>query len=168
MAYSEAQFLDAYDRHADEIFRFSYYKVLDRDRAKDVVQEVFLRTWEYIRKGKEVGNIRAFLYRVANNIIVDDFRKKHEYSLTALQEDGFDIPVDTREHFLTKDEVERLEKHMEALHVAYREVIVLRYVNELSVKEMAALLGETENNVSVRLHRAISALKKRAQPAKKV
>jgi RNA polymerase sigma-70 factor (ECF subfamily) len=57
---------------------------------------------------------------------------------------------------------------MEGLHIGYREVIVLRYVNDLPVKEIALLLGETENNVSVRLHRALAALKKRANPPKKV
>src|SRR5690349_19793406 len=61
------QFLQAYDEFADPIFRHCYFRVFRRDRAKELVQETFLRAWEYQLQGKPIENIRAFLYRIANN-----------------------------------------------------------------------------------------------------
>src|SRR3989344_280465 len=88
----ERDFLAAYDEHADALFRHCLIRVRDREIAKDIVQETFSRTWKYLSEGKEVDYIRAFLYRVANNLIVDGSRKKKTSSLDALmEEDGFEI-----------------------------------------------------------------------------
>lgn len=72
----EAQFLDSYREHTDALFRYCYFKTLNRDEAKDMLQETFVKTWEYIRNGGEVINMKAFLYRTAHNIVVDHYRKR--------------------------------------------------------------------------------------------
>ena len=72
----EQQFLKAFERFADAIFKHCFFRVSDREVAKDLVQETFSRTWEHIALGKEVRDYRAFLYRIANNLIVDFYRKK--------------------------------------------------------------------------------------------
>ena len=74
----------------DAIFRHCYFRVFDRERARDLVQETFLKTWEYLTRGHDIENIRAFLYRVATNLIIDDSRRKKEISLEQLSESGFD------------------------------------------------------------------------------
>jgi DNA-directed RNA polymerase specialized sigma24 family protein len=79
------KFQHAYDEYAQAIFRHCHYRVFDRERGKDLMQEVFLRAWEYMARGEEVHNMRAFLYRIANNLIVDESRKKREASLDYLQ-----------------------------------------------------------------------------------
>ena len=73
----EQQFLDAYDAYADAIFRFVILRLRDRDAAKDLLQDVFVRTWDYLRAGKEVREMRPFLYQVARNLIIDNLRKSH-------------------------------------------------------------------------------------------
>src|SRR5258708_4751537 len=90
----EAEFLKSYDEHAEALFRHVLIRVRDRDIAKDIVQETFSRTWFYLSEGKKVEYIRAFVYRIANNLIVDGSRKKKSASLDAMMdEDGYE-PVD--------------------------------------------------------------------------
>ena len=75
------------------------------------------------------------------------------------EEIGFDVGVDFREDLETKDLSQRLVALIETLPDKYREVLVMRHVDGLSVKEIARVTGETENVVSVRIHRAIEKTK---------
>ena len=71
----------AYADYADAIFRHCAFRLMNRERGKELMQETFLRIWIELGKGVEVLNMRAFLYRIANNLIIDDVRKKKEMSL---------------------------------------------------------------------------------------
>ena len=81
----DKEFLAAYDEYSDALFRHCMIRVRDRDVAKDIVQETFSRTWLYLSEGKKVEYIRAFLYRVANNLIVDGARKKKSSFWTVIR-----------------------------------------------------------------------------------
>ena len=73
---NQQQFLEAYDKYSQAISRYCYYRVFDKEKTKDVVQETYTRTWKYMADGKIVENIRALLYRIATNIIIDESKKK--------------------------------------------------------------------------------------------
>jgi RNA polymerase sigma-70 factor, ECF subfamily len=159
----EQEFEKAYNDYSDAIFRHCYFRVFDRERGKDLMQETFMRTWTFLSEGKKVDNMRAFLYRVANNLIVDHVRKKKEASLDAMQEAGWDPGYDQ-----TEDMQKRIEQRniMETLHTmdeGYREVLVMRYVDGLPPADIADILGESANTVSVRLHRGIKQLRAHLQ-----
>lgn len=157
----EKFFLDGYDKHADEIFRHIAFRIFDRDRAKDILQDTFSRTWEYLVKGRKIDNPRAFLYKVANNLIIDEVKKRTHLSLDGLAEAGVQIEDPTRfENKLSisfdyKESVSLLEQ----LEEDYKRVMIMRYIEELSVKEIARVLGVSENLVSVRLNRALTKLR---------
>lgn len=160
----EAKFLTSYEEYADAVFRHVMLRVRDREVAKDIVQETFSRTWLYLSKRKEVEHMRAFLYRVANNLIVDTMRKKRSVSLDAMmEEDGFE-PVDPNVEE-PKDTLATQEamKLLGSLDEIYRTAITMRYIDELSPKEIAHVLGVSENVVSVRIHRGIERLSKLVQ-----
>ncbi len=150
--------MEAYEAHSDAIFRHIYYRVFDREKAKDLTQECFVRTWERIAGGAEIGNVRAFLYRTAINLVIDESRRRKSESLEAAQELGFE-PValglsasETAEHRRIVAAIHRLEP-------SYREVLLLRHIEGLGPKEIAEALDENENAVSVRLHRGLAKLK---------
>src|SRR3989338_6887941 len=92
----EQQFMKAYDELSDAIFRHCYFRIGDRERAKDLMQDTFTKSWQYINQGTQVSNLRAFLYKVANNLIIDEYRKKKELSLDTMMTDGFDPGFDDR------------------------------------------------------------------------
>ena len=153
---------EAYERHADALFRYCLVNIRDREASRDIVQDTFIKTWEYLSRSEDkIDNMQAFLFRVAKNTLIDYTRKKKSGSLDELMDDGFE-PTSS---FSEKEDKER---HLDArraletisqLDIQYREVLTLRYVEDMAVKEIADLLGEKENTVSVRIHRGISLLK---------
>ncbi len=154
---TEKQFLEAYDKYADAIFRHCYFRLMDRERARDLMQDVFLRTWDYLQKGATIENIRAFLYRVANNLVIDSVRKKSAVSLDFLQEQGFD-PAKEEKAGAT-GEVSEVLRYVSLIEPQYRDVLLMRYVDDMGPKEIAEILEESENAVSVRLNRGIKKLR---------
>lgn len=166
-------FEDAYTRYSDELFRHCYLRVSDRERALELTQEAFLRTWEYVEKGNVVLEFRPFLYRTLKNLIIDEYRKMKTQSLDAMVEDTEGGSI---EALLPPDESNTLEaaidrfdgvRALAALKLlpdAYKEVLILRYVDGLSPKEIAQSLDENENAVSVRVHRGLKKLKELLEP----
>lgn len=153
------QFMKAYDELSDAIFRHCYFRIGDRERAKDLMQDTFTKSWQYITEGASVKNMKAFLYRVANNLIIDEYRKKKEISLDSLQEQGYDPGFDDRTKNEARIDAQFTINTINKLDKKYREVVLMRYIDELSPQEIAEVIGEKENNVSVRLHRGIKQLK---------
>lgn len=160
----EEQFLGWYDQFADAIFRHCFFRLSDREKAKDVTQETFMRLWKYLAEGKEIANARAFLYRIANNLVIDEYRKKEMFSLDQMQEEtGFDIGFDPKRALESRDEFERAQALIEQIPDPSREALVMRHIDGFSVKEIARITHESENVISVRIHRAMEKLKTLAQ-----
>ena len=153
------QFMKAYDELSDAIFRHCWFRIGDRERAKDLTQDTFTKSWQYLIDGTEVKNLKAFLYRVANNLLIDEYRKKREASLDKLMEAGFDPGFDDRKKTENSIDAKLVLEVVGWLDEKYREVVLMRYVDELSPKEIAEALGESENNVSVRIHRGLKQLR---------
>ena len=152
-------FLKAYDDHADALFRHCLFKINDREKSIDITQEAFMKTWVYISLGKKISNMRAFLYKTLNNLIVDEYRKKKNLSLDLLSEDGFDP------HF---EEASTIEEKLDGaialsllrkLPDQYKDILFMKYVSSLDIREISEIVGESENTVTVRIHRGIKKLK---------
>ena len=151
-----------YDSFSDEIFRFCMSKTRNRDESLDITQETFIKTWDYLRGGKTIEMARAFLYRTARNGIIDHSRKKKAASLDALfeTEQQYDIsdPNDTPtgDHF----DNEQLLVRLRQLPEHHYEILVLRFIQELTLSEIAKVYKESENTISVKIHRAIKSAQK--------
>jgi RNA polymerase sigma-70 factor (ECF subfamily) len=159
----EKEFLVAFDEHSDALFRHCLIRVRDREQAKDVVAETFTRTWDYLAQGKKVEHLRAFLYRVANNLIVDQSRRKRSSSLdTMIDEDGFEVLDESVQNPADIPDARAALLLLKKLDTLYRQVITMRFMDGLSPKEIAQVLEVSENVVSVRLHRAMERLREMA------
>lgn len=156
----EKAFLELYEKCADAVFRHCYFRVHDRELAKDLSQEAFTRLWNSLVGGTKIENMKAFLFRTANNLVIDYYRKKKEASLDALAEDGFDPASTDHEHVADQALAREALEAVDRLEDGYREIILMRYVSDLSIGEIAEAVGESENVVSVRIHRAIKKLQK--------
>jgi len=156
----EQQFLEAYEHYADAIFRHCYFRLYgNHKRALDLMQETFTKTWEYRARGNEIENIRAFLYRTATNLIIDESRKKKSLSLDALSEEGFDPPHPDTRQATREAEASELRTVLSRLDEDCSAVLIMGYVDDLSVKEIARTLGTSENATSVRIHRGIKKIR---------
>lgn len=157
---TEESFLKAHDDYADDLFRHAFFRVRDREKAKDLVQETFMRTWQTLSEGATIENLRAFLYRVLTNAIIDETRRKKAVSLDTMIEEGFS-PADERATELVYERtvIRETYKLLATLPDEYRLPLVMRHLDGLSPREIAEILGVTENVVSVRINRAINKLR---------
>lgn len=159
----EKLFMEMHDSFSDEIFRFCLSKTRNRDLALDITQETFIKTWDYLRSGKTIEMARGFLYRAARNLIIDHSRKKQSLSLDALFDDttqSEDVPdssmVPDGSPFDQKLAIEKLKQ----LPEQHFEILSLRFIQELTIPEISKIYKESENTISVRIHRAIKAAQK--------
>ncbi len=162
----EERFLKAFEEYSDALFRHAAIRISNRERSIDVVHDTFTKVWSYIRSGHEIDSYRSFLYKVLNNLIIDEYRKQKEQSLDALLEvEGVDEGSFPE---LSENSVEALAATLDGrkafellkeLPEEYREVIIFRFVDGLGPKEIADLIEESENVVSVRIHRALKSLR---------
>jgi RNA polymerase sigma-70 factor (ECF subfamily) len=153
----EKNFLKAYDEFSDAIFRYCLFKVSDRDVAKDITQDTFKKTWEYIISGKEIRDTKPFLYRVANNLIIDLYRKrKEDFSLDKMREEGFD--VQSRDNIEMESDIHCILEEISKLGDNCKSSLIMRFVEDMRVKDIADILNLSENTLSVRLKRCIRKL----------
>lgn len=123
------------------------------------MQETFTRTWQAIVEGQQIRNLRAFLYRVANNLIIDDVRRKKPcMTVDELIEQGVEPCDDHRDQLFAHIDGRQLLERLQELDPDDRNVLILRYVDGLGPKEIAQALDETPNVISVRIHRATKRL----------
>lgn len=168
----ERTFLDAYDRYADALYRHCAFRVFSKDRARELVQETFTRTWAYLADGKRIENMRAFLYRTAHNLIIDAARRKREQSLDGMREGHGEEehPFEPGDAGAQAKDIERradlqgLFATLKRLPEEIRTMLTMRYVDDLDPREIADVLGISANAASVRIHRALEMLKERIKP----
>lgn len=152
----EQTFSKLYDDFVDSVFRHCYFRISNWEKAKDLTQETFKRLWEYMRHDQDaIQNHKAFIFKIANNLIIDSYRKKKDESLDMLQEQGFDPGSDDHQVIMNMATNREIQGLLEMLDPMYRDAVVMRYVDDMPVKEIAILLGETENNTSVRIYRGL-------------
>jgi len=157
---SEKEFLDAYEQHSDAIYRHCYFRVYNEDLAKDLVQETFIKTWKYICEGKEIKSLKAFLYRVAVNLIIDHSRKKVTLVMDDLKEKEASLRLYSMESSMIDNfETKEIIAMLDVLDEKYRQVIVMRYIDQLSPPEIADVLKISTNAVSVKLNYALKKLR---------
>lgn len=156
----ERRFIAMYEEYADAIFRFCYFKLRDREVALELSQETFARMWSYLTSGQEIQHVRAFSFQVARNAIADYVRKSRPLYAHQMG--------DSAEHLLDPAAEGGAESHAElsgileclkGLPERDQEAVTLRYIESLPVSEIAESLGELPNTVSVRIRRALQALR---------
>lgn len=153
----EKWFSDCFNEYSDGIFRFCLVRVDSRDVALDVTQDTFARFWDYMREGRAITNPRALLFTIARNRIIDEYRRHTTDSLdahTELETSHVEAPSQENEHMYQEalNAIKRLPE-------PFREVVFLRYVEEMKPKEIAAIIGEKENIISIRITRGMKILR---------
>lgn len=138
---------------------YAFFKIHNRGISEELVQDTFTKTWSYLVKGGKVDVMKAFLYHILNNLIVDEYRKNKTVSLDVLLEKGREPAM--RDN---GDMVELLDGKAALLLIAripkqYQKVMRMRYVQDLSLKEMSLITGQTKNALAVQAHRGLEKLR---------
>jgi len=159
-------FIKVYDDFAGDIYRFVYFKVGHVEEAKDLTSMIFLKTWNHIQNNSLTSSstLRALLYKIARTSIVDYYREtgnKLEVSLDD-EDHPIDLPDDNTDLEGDMDrasDLASIKSKLPLLKEEYREIIVLKFVNDLDIDEISEVTGKTKGNVRVLLHRSLAALK---------
>jgi len=164
----EDGFLKAFEEYNNALFRHACARLNNRERALDLVYDTFTKVWLYLKAGHEINSYRSFLYKVLNNLIIDEYRKQKEVSLDNLLEmegvdEGsfLDLQEDTEASLIDKLDGKKAFSLVKELPEVYREVIILRFADGLGPKEISSLIEESENVVSVRLFRGLKMLREK-------
>ncbi|MEQ2529330.1 RNA polymerase sigma factor [Robertmurraya yapensis] len=123
--------------------------------AQDLVQDAFIKVYHQLEKYEQKGSFSSWLYRVAINHCMDQFRKKqYSLELVGVNEDSVVNPNNPEVIFLKKEKQRQLERLIATLPDDERMIILLRYVNELTYEEIGELVGMPITNVRNKLFRA--------------
>lgn len=151
------KFIKFYRKNLDKIYRFCYVRTNNSELSKDIAQQAFLKTWVYVKTSDEKIKIRALVYKIARNLIIDWYRKSKEESLDYLVEEGFDLAFE--DNIEESVSLESTLKILKKLSNYDKTLIILRFVDNLKPKEIAEILDKNVNSVSVGIHRAKDRLK---------
>ncbi|QOR64580.1 RNA polymerase sigma factor [Cytobacillus suaedae] len=152
---------DWYWKYSNDIYRYILMMTGDHDLSKDLTQDTFIKAYNNMDSFREEASEKNWLYRIARNTTIDEFRKRKPLrfvidSYTSFATNDY-LPEKVAE--LGETEAE-LYHSLHKLRRSYREVIVLRKIKELSIQETAEILSWTEGKVKITLYRALEALKK--------
>lgn len=147
-----------YMRHLDAIYRYFFFQTKDKFLAEDLGQEVFIKIWKSIDKYDEKkGAFTSWMYRIAHNLLVDYYRGKKTLTLKEGLEASYS--EDWLEKLDHSEKIQNVKKALENVSADYKEVIILRFFEDLSVEEVSQIVDKSEENVRVIQHRAIRKLK---------
>jgi len=152
-------FTTAYREYEKGLYTHAFWKVSNRETSEDLVQATFLKTWSYLMKGGEIDMMKAFLYHVLNNLIVDEYRKRKTTSLDALLEKGFEPSAGHRDQLFNVLDGKTAFSLIEKIPESYQKIIRMKYLEDLSLKEMSQATGFSKNTLAVKVHRGLEKLK---------
>ncbi len=151
-----------YDQHHQALFRYIWLRVGEHALAEDLTGDVFVRMLAALPRYRPTqATFRAWLYRIAHNLLVDHYRKEGNRASVPLQQAETqsaedDTPLMLFEQKLT---IERLRYALSTLEQTQREVVTLRFLSGLSLQETAVVLGKTEAAIKALQHRGLAALR---------
>lgn len=156
----ESLFTAAHHEYEKRLRLHALYKVHDPAACDDLVQDTFLKMWAYIARGGKIEGMKAFLYHVLNNLIVDEYRKHKTLSLESVIQKGYEPRSDLTNRLIDILDGSVALTYIDKLPTLYQGVMRMRYSEGLTLKEMASRTHQSRNTVAVQLHRGLSKLRR--------
>jgi RNA polymerase sigma-70 factor (ECF subfamily) len=152
------------EQYQYRLFRYLVSLLGRRDGVDDFVQETWLRVLERGRSYDEQSRFESWLFRVARNIALDALRKRQTLSLDSDEGDGLRSSPASGEsspYILAArtQDAERLAHSLETLEPVYREALVLRFQEDLSLQEISVIVGAPVSTVASRIYRGLATLR---------
>ncbi len=155
-------FGEIYDLLLDRVYRFIYFRVGNKEDAEDLTETVFIKIWKSISSYENKGlPFEAWVFRIARNIVIDHYRtKKQKVSLNETLIDTLPDNKDSHEDVLHSQMLkEVIFDKLKHLQDNYREIIILKFIEEKDNKEISDILEKPIDQVRVLQSRALKALK---------
>jgi RNA polymerase sigma-70 factor (ECF subfamily) len=162
----DSVFDELYHKYHQDVFQFLFYLVRNKENAEDLVQEVYIRVFKSYNRFEGKSSEKTWLFSIARNVAIDFFRKQKGWKAKILErfdwsanyvKDELPIP---EEIAVQRDEIKLIFKCLDYCTMDQRAVIILRYIQDLSITETAEALGWTESKVKTTQHRSLKQLKR--------
>jgi len=142
----------------EPLYKYVYIRCgYNRELAEDITQDIFVKAWEKRSTfNPSKSTLKNWIYVIARNHLIDTYRKK-KISVKSFDEDIYvkDLNISVEDEAVVSD----ILKNLDRLKEKEKEVIVLRYVQDLEIEDIAKILGKSKNTTKVMIHRAIKKLK---------
>ncbi|MDQ0197456.1 RNA polymerase sigma factor SigX [Neobacillus ginsengisoli] len=165
----DSVFDELYQKYHHDVFQFLFYMVRNKEHAEDLVQEVYIRVFKSYDRFEGKSSEKTWLFSIAKNVAIDYFRKqkgwkerlfeKFDWSVNQVR-DEFPIP---EEITVQKEEIKWVYNCLEFCTMDQRAVVILRFIQDLSIAETSQALGWTESKVKTTQHRSLKVLKKQME-----
>src|SRR5712691_8647802 len=156
-----AAFSELYDRHVDSVYRYLVYRVREPADAEDLTSEVFTRAFANIHRYRWQGkSFLAWLYTIARNAVTDRRRRARP---TVDIDNAYTVAEDgptAHEHAVRGEQVEALRGAVKYLTTEQQEVLTLRFIENMSSRQVARVLGKNEGAIRALQFRALGRLRK--------
>jgi len=157
-----------YDRHRERIFRYLCMRVSDRHQAEDLTGDVFIRMVANLPGYRDQDlPFQAWLYRIAHNLFVDEYRKQKSVAWVLIDEVD-EIPMQEHDPQVSVDKdliIEDIRQALEQIDPLQREVGILRFLVGMPIKEVAQVLGKTIPAIKAMQFRGLLCLRKLLETA---
>ncbi|WP_042223560.1 RNA polymerase sigma factor SigX [Oceanobacillus manasiensis] len=161
-------FDEIYDQYHQDLYQFVFYMVKDKQITEDLVQEVYLRVLKSSEGFRGESSIKTWLFSIARHVSLDYFRRKQrtrdriaEYfnwgEKSHTLQDNQPLPD---ELVIKNEEIKKIYKYLDYCTVDQRSVLILRYIQSLSIQETADILNFTTSKVKTTQHRGLKVLKR--------
>jgi RNA polymerase sigma-70 factor (ECF subfamily) len=155
-------FAQLYEAHFDRIYRYLVLKLGNVTEAEDMTQQVFLKALQSISSYKWKGvSFSAWLYRIAHNQTIDYYRKKGKREATPLEDVILTSDDNPQAALEQKSQIERMLAAARELTRSQRDVLSLRFASELSIAEVAGIMGKSQGAIKALQHSAVTALRRK-------
>jgi RNA polymerase sigma-70 factor (ECF subfamily) len=155
-----------YDQYSPRIYTYVYHRVGHAEVAEDLTGQVFMRMLEAVRSGRTWRtSFSGWLYRIAHNLVIDYYRRRGRASFVDLDDvDPVRSEADPLGAIEAKLDSERLQSALSRLTDEQAEVITLRFLEGLSIAEVATIMNKNEGAIKALQYRAVMALRRVMQP----
>lgn len=153
----------------EQIFRMVYFRTHSEMDAEDLTQEIFLKAFNNVSGLKEIHRFKSWLFTIASNRVRDFYRKKKfqklfspikESDKEGLSDSGTDANPDALNDLMRKDFWMKVKLLLKKLSKMEKEVFLLRYMDNLSIKEVSQVMKKNESTVKTHLYRALGKFRK--------
>ncbi|MFP7298673.1 RNA polymerase sigma factor [Neobacillus niacini] len=159
----EEKISEIYHLHYLDVYKFLVCFSGNQDEAEDMTQEVFIRVLKTLGSFNGTSSLKTWIFSIAKHVAIDHHRKKR---FSSIFKEGFFKQMASKEkgptEVVERNEMQQLvHEAISKLKPSYRAVVLLRGINEFSIKETAEILHCSESKVKVDYHRALTDLKKK-------
>jgi RNA polymerase sigma-70 factor, ECF subfamily len=158
-----------YQKYHQDLYRFLFYMVKNKELAEDLVQEVYIRVLKAYDRFEGNSSEKTWLFSIAKNVAIDHFRKQKGWKRWLFEKMDFstaqisdDVPL-PEEIAQKREEIKKIYQCLDECTIDQKMVVILRYIHELSISETAEALTWTESKVKTTQHRAIKTLRKKME-----